>query len=82
LLIAFHEFIGKQELLEQEPVSPEHRTFRFVPAICDVVRVATRPVTDYLNELNARIATALRLSGGAFGFERDIEDRYCCARAS
>ena len=33
-------------------------------------------VTDYLNELNARIATALRLSGKAFVSNAHIGDRY------
>jgi glutamate/tyrosine decarboxylase-like PLP-dependent enzyme len=35
-----------------------------------------KAVTDYLNELNARIATALRLSGGAFVSNAHIEDRF------
>ena len=33
-------------------------------------------VNDYLNELNARIATALRLSGKAFVSNAHIGDRY------
>ena len=33
-------------------------------------------VTDYLNELNARIATALRLSGRAFVSNAHVGDRY------
>jgi glutamate/tyrosine decarboxylase-like PLP-dependent enzyme len=33
-------------------------------------------VADYLNELNARIATALRLSGRAFVSNAHLGDRY------
>jgi glutamate/tyrosine decarboxylase-like PLP-dependent enzyme len=35
-----------------------------------------KDVTDYLNELNARIATALRLSGRAFVSNAHIGDAY------
>jgi len=61
-----HEFVGKQYLLEQGTVSLSICTFRFVPADLRERARGEAPVTDYLNELNARIATALRLSGRAF----------------
>jgi glutamate/tyrosine decarboxylase-like PLP-dependent enzyme len=71
-----HEFVGKQELLEQGTVSLSISTFRFVPA--DLRRRAADDalVTDYLNELNARIATALRLGGRAFVSNAHIGDRF------
>lgn len=71
-----HEFVGEQELLEQGTVALSIATFRFVPA--DLRRRARgdKAVTDYLNELNARIATALRLSGKAFVSNAHIEGRF------
>jgi aromatic-L-amino-acid decarboxylase len=71
-----HEFVGKQELLEQGSVALSICTFRFVPADLRARSRGEKAVTDYLNELNARIATALRLSGGAFVSNAHIEDRY------
>jgi aromatic-L-amino-acid/L-tryptophan decarboxylase len=71
-----HEFVGKQELLEQGTVSLSISTFRFVPADLRRRSRGDKAVTDYLNELNARIATALRLSGGAFVSNAHIEDRF------
>ena len=71
-----HEFVGKQELLEQGTVSLSISTFRFVPADLRRRSRGDKAVTDYLDELNARIATALRLSGGAFVSNAHIEDRY------
>ncbi len=71
-----HDFVGEQELLEQGTVSLSITTFRFVPADLRERSVGDRAVTDYLNELNARIATALRLSGRAFVSNAHIEDRF------
>jgi len=71
-----HEFVGKQYLLEQGTVSLSICTFRFVPADLRERARGEAPVTDYLNELNARIATALRLSGRAFVSNAHIGDRY------
>jgi aromatic-L-amino-acid/L-tryptophan decarboxylase len=71
-----HEFVGEQELLEQGTVSLSIATFRFVPADLRRRSRGDKAVTDYLNELNARIATALRLSGRAFVSNAHIEDRY------
>jgi glutamate/tyrosine decarboxylase-like PLP-dependent enzyme len=71
-----HEFIGNEELLEQGTVSLSISTFRFVPA--DLRRRAggDAAVTEYLNELNARIATALRLGGRAFVSNAHLGDRF------
>lgn len=71
-----HEFVGKQEFLEQGTVSLSITTFRFVPA--DLRRRAggDDAVTEYLNELNARIVTAVRLSGRAFISNAHIGDRF------
>jgi glutamate/tyrosine decarboxylase-like PLP-dependent enzyme len=71
-----HEFVGEEELLEQGTVALSISTFRYVPA--DLRRRAhgDSAVTDYLNELNSRIATALRLSGRAFVSNAHIEDRF------
>jgi glutamate/tyrosine decarboxylase-like PLP-dependent enzyme len=70
-----HEFVGEQELLEQGTLGLSITTFRFVPA--DLGARATEPgVGDYLNELNARIATALRLSGEAFVSNAHFGDKY------
>jgi len=71
-----HEFVGEEELLEQGTQSLSITTFRYVPA--DLRKRAMEPgrVTDYLNELNARIATALRLGGKAFVSNAHFGDRY------
>ena len=71
-----HEFVGKQELLEQGSVALSISTFRFVPADLRRRSRGDKAVTDYLNELNARIATALRLSGKAFVSNAHVEDRF------
>ncbi|HEY5021249.1 MAG TPA: hypothetical protein VII30_02055 [Gemmatimonadaceae bacterium] len=70
------ELPARQELLEQGTVSLSISTFRFVPADLRRRSRADTAVTEYLNELNARIATALRLSGKAFVSNGHIEDRY------
>jgi aromatic-L-amino-acid decarboxylase len=71
-----HDFIGKQELLEQGTVSLSISTFRFVPADLRRRSAESGELTDYLNELNARIATALRLGGRAFVSNAHIGDLY------
>ncbi|MFL5488341.1 MAG: pyridoxal phosphate-dependent decarboxylase family protein [Gemmatimonadaceae bacterium] len=71
-----HESVGKQELLEQGTLSLSISTFRFVPADLRAQAVGDAETTNYLNELNARIATALRLSGRAFVSNAHTEDRY------
>jgi glutamate/tyrosine decarboxylase-like PLP-dependent enzyme len=71
-----HEFVGKQCLLEQGTVSLSICTFRFVPADLRERARGDAAVTEYLNELNARIATALRLSGRAFVSNAHIGDLY------
>src|SRR5437763_1667078 len=54
-----YDFVGEQELLERGTVSLSIATFRFVPADLRKRAKEAGAVTDYLNELNARIATAL-----------------------
>ena len=71
-----HDFVGRQELLEQGTVSLSISTFRFVPKDLQSRSSGDTAVTDYLNELNARTATALRLSGRAFVSNAHIEDRF------
>jgi aromatic-L-amino-acid decarboxylase len=71
-----HEFVGKQFLLEQGTVSLSICTFRFVPADLRRRSAESSELTDYLNELNARIATALRLSGRAFVSNAHIGERF------
>ncbi|MFL5484987.1 MAG: pyridoxal phosphate-dependent decarboxylase family protein [Gemmatimonadaceae bacterium] len=72
-----HDFVGEQELLEQGTLSLSISTFRFVPADLRARAAAGDAKTeDYLNELNARIATALRLSGRAFVSNAHFGDRY------
>jgi aromatic-L-amino-acid decarboxylase len=68
--------VGKQYLLEKGTVSLSISTFRFVPANLRERARGEKVVTDYLNELNARIATALRLSGRAFVSNAHIGDVY------
>ncbi|MFN2637546.1 MAG: aspartate aminotransferase family protein [Gemmatimonadaceae bacterium] len=70
-----HGFVGEQELLEQATLALSICTFRFVPADLRAVS-AEKQTEDYLNELNARIATALRLSGQAFVSNAHFGDKY------
>jgi glutamate/tyrosine decarboxylase-like PLP-dependent enzyme len=70
------EFVRKQFLLEQGTLSLSISTFRFVPSDLKERAAADETVADYLNELNARIATALRLSGRAFVSNAHIGDTY------
>ena len=71
-----HDFVGREELLEQGTQSLSISTFRFVPVDLRKRSLESGPVSDYLNELNARIATALRLSGRAFVSNAHLGDRY------
>ena len=71
-----YDFIGKEPLLEQGTVALSIATFRYVPTDLRPRSMEAGAVTDYLNELNARIATALRLSGKAFVSNAHIGDRY------
>ncbi len=71
-----HDFIGREPLLEQGTLSLSICTFRLVPSDLRKRSMEAGAVTDYLNELNARIATALRLSGKAFVSNAHIGDRY------
>ena len=70
-----HEFVGQQPELEQGTQALSITTFRFIPS--DLMDPNyDNEVTDYLNELNARIATALRLSGQAFVSNAHFGDVY------
>src|SRR4029079_15689278 len=71
-----HEFIGDEEELEQGTIALSISTFRYVPRDLRARAREDTKVTEYLNELNARIATALRLSGRGFVSNAHIEDRY------
>lgn len=71
-----HEFVGRQELLEQGTVSLSIATFRYVPPDLRDRAMEGGTVTDYLNELNARIVTGVRLSGKAFVSNAHIGDRF------
>ncbi|HST07437.1 MAG TPA: aminotransferase class V-fold PLP-dependent enzyme [Gemmatimonadaceae bacterium] len=71
-----YDFVGEEESLEQGTVDLSIATFRYVPVDLRARARGDDAVTEYLNELNARIATALRLSGRAFVSNAHIEDRY------
>ncbi|MGI8401041.1 MAG: pyridoxal phosphate-dependent decarboxylase family protein [Gemmatimonadaceae bacterium] len=67
IALAHHMYdaVGREKLLEQGTVNLSICTFRYVPEDLRS-RARDSSVTDYLNELNARIVTAMRLSGKAF----------------
>ena len=70
-----HEMIGGHESLERGTVSLSIATFRFVPH--DLRGAADDgSVTRYLNELNERIATQVRLSGEAFLSNAFLDGRF------
>jgi len=71
-----HECVESEQLLEQGTHSLSIATFRFVPADLRERAMESGVVMDYLNELNARIATALRLSGKAFVSNAHFGERY------
>ena len=71
-----HAFVGEQELLEQGTLALSITTFRYVPADLRPRARGDAAVEEYLNELNARIATALRLSGEAFVSNAHFGNRY------
>ncbi len=71
-----HEFVAQQDLLEQGTWHLSITTFRYVPADLKRRAIETGPVTAYLNELNARIATALRRSGSALVSNAHLGERY------
>ena len=71
-----HEFVAEEELLEQGTWNLSITTFRYVPADLRARAMETGPVTSYLNELNARIATALRRSGSALVSNAHLGERY------
>jgi aromatic-L-amino-acid/L-tryptophan decarboxylase len=70
-----HEYVGEHKELEQGTQALSITTFRYVPL--DLGNPGyDGEATDYLNELNARIATALRLSGQAFVSNAHFGDVY------
>jgi len=70
-----HEMIGGHDSLERGTVSLSITTFRYVPR--DLHGAPDDgALTNYLNELNARIVTAIRLSGEAFLSNAFLEGRY------
>jgi len=72
---ALGEMVAKEDSLESATVSLSIATFRYLPA--DMRESAhDEAVTSYLNELNARIVTAIRLSGEAFVSNAYIDGRY------
>ena len=70
-----HELLGGHDSLERGTVSLSITTFRYVPPD---LRGAPDDgaLTNYLNELNARIVTAMRLSGEAFVSNAFVEGRF------
>lgn len=70
-----HEMIGGHDSLERGTVSLSITTFRYVP---HDLRGAPDDgaLTTYLNELNARIVTAIRLSGEAFLSNTFLDGRF------
>jgi aromatic-L-amino-acid decarboxylase len=70
-----HDAVGKQKSLEQGTIALSICTFRYVPGDLRS-RADDKAVTDYLNELNARIVTAMRLSGRAFVSNAHIGEKY------
>ena len=71
-----HQFVGEQELLEQGTWHLSITTFRYVPNDLRSRALESGPVTAYLNELNARIATDLRRSGSALVSNAHLGERY------
>jgi aromatic-L-amino-acid decarboxylase len=70
-----HEMIGGHDSLERGTVSLSITTFRYVPH--DLRGAADDgTVTNYLNELNERIVTAVRLSGEAFVSNAFLDGRF------
>jgi glutamate/tyrosine decarboxylase-like PLP-dependent enzyme len=70
-----HDLVGERPELEQATVNLSIATFRYIPADLRA-RSRDAETMDYLNELNARIATAIRLSGEAFLSNHYIDGRY------
>ena len=70
-----HEMIGGHDSLERGTVALSITTFRYVP---HDLRGAPDDgsLTNYLNELNERIVTAVRLSGEAFLSNAVLEGRF------
>jgi aromatic-L-amino-acid decarboxylase len=70
-----HDFVGRERLLEQGTISLSICTFRFVPEDLRS-RSAEKDVSEYLNALNERLVTAIRLSGEAFVSNAHVGEKY------
>ena len=70
-----YQFVGEHELLEQGSLALSIATFRFVPEELQRRAHGDKAVTDYRNELNARICTASRRGGRAFVSNAQLEGR-------
>lgn len=70
-----HDFVCREAQLEQGTISLSICTFRFVPADLRL-RSAEKAVAEYINELNERLVTAIRLSGEAFVSNAHVGDKY------
>jgi glutamate/tyrosine decarboxylase-like PLP-dependent enzyme len=70
-----HDLVGAEDLLEQGTVGLSICTFRFVPSDLRS-RLGEAEVADYINSLNERLVTAVRLSGEAFVSNAHIGDKY------
>ncbi len=70
-----HELVGAESLLEQGTVALSICTFRFVPADLRP-GLSERAVAEYINSLNERLVTAVRLSGEAFVSNAHVGDKY------
>ena len=71
-----HELVGREELLEQGTVALSICTFRFVPADLRARLRENAAVDEYVNSLNERIVTAVRLSGEAFVSNAHVGEKY------
>jgi aromatic-L-amino-acid/L-tryptophan decarboxylase len=70
-----HDLVGEENFLEQGTVALSICTFRFVPTDLRP-RLAEPAVGEYINSLNERLVTAVRLSGEAFVSNAHIGDKY------
>lgn len=72
---ALYELVGRSESLEQGTCSLSITTFRYIPPDLSSKR-GDKEIAEYLNELNARILTAIRLGGRAFLSNAVIDNKF------
>ena len=70
-----HDLVGGSECLEQGTNSLSITTFRYVPIDLSTKR-EEKDVAEYLNELNARIVTAIRVGGRAFLSNAVVDHKF------